>query len=79
MNLRTGWSGKIWALRRGEEPTVPGSLDVLTPAGQYVGTFPSGALDLPAAFGPEGLVAFLELDEFDVPTVVVQRLPAVLR
>jgi hypothetical protein len=79
MNLRTGWTGKIWALRRGEEPTVPGSLDVLTPAGQYVGTFPAGDLELPTAFGPEGVVAFLERDEFDVPTVVVKRLPAALR
>ena len=25
------------------------------------------------AFGPDGLVAHLEMDELDVPTVVVQR------
>jgi hypothetical protein len=36
-------------------------------------------MELPAAFGPEGLVAFIERDELDVPTVVVKRLPAVLR
>jgi hypothetical protein len=79
LDLATGWSGKIWVVRRGQNPTEPGAIDVLTPAGQYVGTFPAGAMKVPAAFGPEGLVAFIESDEFDVPTVVVKRLPAVLR
>lgn len=58
---------------------APGPIDVLTPAGQYVGTFATGSMTLPAAFGPDGLVAFIERDEFDVPTVAVKRLPAVLR
>jgi hypothetical protein len=79
MNLTTGWNGKIWVVRRGEEPTEAGAIDVLTPAGQYVGTFAADALSLPTAFGPDGLVAFVETDEFDVPTVVVRRLPAILR
>jgi hypothetical protein len=79
LNLKTGWSGKIWAVRRGQKPTEPGPIDVLTPVGQYVGTFATGAMTLPAAFGPDGLVAFIERDEFDVPTVAVKRLPAVLR
>jgi hypothetical protein len=79
MNLATGWSGKIWAVRRGEQPTEVGPIDVLTPAGQYVGTFATGATELPAAFGPDGMVAFVVRDEFDVPTVVVRRLPAILR
>jgi hypothetical protein len=79
LNLKTGWSGKIWVVRRGQKPTEPGPVDVLTPAGQYVGTFTAGSVPLPAAFGPEGLVAFIERDELDVPTVVVKRLPAVLR
>lgn len=78
MNLTTGWNGKIWAVRRGSQPTEPGAIDVLTPEGQYVGTFAAGSLTLPAAFGPEGRVAFIERDEFDVPTVVVRRLPASL-
>ncbi|HKJ00816.1 MAG TPA: 6-bladed beta-propeller [Longimicrobiales bacterium] len=79
MNLATGWTGKIWVVRRGQQPTEPGPIDVLTPAGQYVGTFAVGSTALPSAFGPDGLVAFIERDEFDVPTVVVKRLPAVLR
>jgi hypothetical protein len=79
LDLATGWNGKIWAVRRGEEPTEPGAIDVLTPAGDYVGTIADGTLALPAAFGPDGLVAFVERDEMDVPVVVVGRLPAILR
>jgi len=52
---------------------------VLTPAGQYVGTFAAGSMKLPGAFGPGGLAAFIERDELDVPSVVVKRRPAVLR
>ena len=32
-----------------------------------------------AAFGPGGLVAYTEKDEFDVPTVVVKRVPPEVR
>ena len=78
MNLTTGWNGKIWVQRRGDEPTEPGPIDVLTPAGLYAGTFGQGEIALPRAFGPDGLVAFVETDELDVPTVVVKRLPAIL-
>jgi len=34
---------------------------------------------MPDAFGPNGLVAYWELDELDVPIVVVRRIPASLR
>lgn len=78
-DLATGWNGKIWAVRRGEQAHEAGAIDVLTPEGLYAGTFPAGSLALPDAFGPDGLVAFIERDEFDVPTVVVKRLPSVLR
>lgn len=79
LNLATGWDGKIWAVRRGQRPHEPGAIDVLAPEGRYLGTFPAGSMTLPAAFGPDGLVAFIERDEFDVPTVAVRRLPANLR
>ena len=75
MAMRTSWTGKIWAQRRGEAPTDPGPIDVLTAEGQYIGTFPTGATSIPRAFGPDGLAAYVETDEFDVPTVVVGRLP----
>jgi hypothetical protein len=78
-NLSVGWSGKIWAVRRGEEPTESGPIDVLSPDGRYVGTLMADDLRLPSAFGPGGLVAFVETGELDVPMVVVKRLPALLR
>lgn len=34
---------------------------------------------MPAAFGPEGLVAFIETDELGVDAVVVKRLPPEVR
>jgi hypothetical protein len=77
--LSTGWEGTIWVERRGEEPVGPGPIDLLRTDGQYVGTFEVGETEIPMAFGPNGLVAFTETDEFDVPTVVVKRLPELIR
>ena len=73
--LRTGWEGTIWVHRRGEYPETKGPIDVLTSGGGYIGTFPAGSTALPEAFGPDGLVAFVETDDLDVPYVVVMRLP----
>ena len=78
-DLQTSWEGTIWVLRRGEEPTGDGPIDVLTPDGRYIGTFAAGATALPDAFGPDGLAAFIERDEFDVRSVAVRRLPAAVR
>ena len=55
----------------------PGPIDVVTPAGEYLGTIPDTRM--PNAFGPDGLVAYVGLDEFDVPTVVVRRVPDGIR
>ena len=55
----------------------PGPIDVITPEGEYVGTLPESRM--PNAFGPDGLVAYVEVDEFDVPTVVVRRIPEAIR
>ena len=38
-----------------------------------------GATEMPNAFGPDGLTAFIERDEFDVASVVARRLPADVR
>jgi len=58
---------------------TPGPIDVVTADGRYVGTFATEATALPDAFGPDGMAAFIELDELDVASVVVRRLPADLR
>jgi len=77
--LRASWEGMIWVLRRGDEPASDGPIDLLAPDGRYVGTLPAGTTAIPSAFGPNGLVAFRERDEFDVSRVVVKRLPPELR
>ena len=76
--LQTSWAGKVWVQRGGEEPTGPGPIDVLTASGQYMGTFTAGVTEVPSSFGPDGMAAYIEMDEFDVPSVVVRRLPPVL-
>lgn len=77
--LATTWEGRIWVQRRGEEPESDGPIDVLTAEGAYVGTYAAGATEIPDAFGPDGLAAFIERDELDVPRVVVRRLPNEVR
>ena len=74
--LATTWDGHIWVLRRGEGPLDDGPIDVLTPDGRYLGSYPAGTTGLPAAFGPDGLVAFVEVSELGVQTVVVKRMAA---
>lgn len=86
-DVRTTWDGTIWVLRRGPDPvgealaltdtgeSEPGPIDVLSVEGRYVGTFAPEETMLPRAFGPGGLVAFVETDEYDVATIVVRRLP----
>ncbi|MXW17180.1 MAG: hypothetical protein F4123_04005 [Gemmatimonadetes bacterium] len=63
----------------GEPHDDNGPIDVLTMDGRYVGTYPAGVAVMPAAFGPEGLVAFIETDELGVDAVVVKRLPPEVR
>ena len=75
--LRATWEGSLWVGRRGEEPwDDDGPIDLFGPDGQYRGTFAAGDPGMPNAFGPDGLVAFVERDELDVPSIVVKRLPA---
>ena len=76
-DLGTTWDGHIWVMRRGEEPTSNGPIDVISPDGRYLGMcYPAGSTRMPAAFGPGGLVAFIERDEMNVRSVVVKRLPS---
>ncbi len=77
--LAATWDGRIWVLRRDGFPDADGAIDVLSPSGEYAGTFPAGSITLPDAFGPDGLVGFIERDEMDVESVVVRRLPRFLR
>ena len=77
--LATTWEGRIWVMRRDEAVLEDGPIDVLTAEGEYIGTYRAAATKMPDAFGPDGLAAFIELDEFEVPSVVVRRLPVGVR
>ncbi|MDE2805820.1 MAG: hypothetical protein OXN18_11815 [Gemmatimonadota bacterium] len=77
--LRTTWEGNLWVQRRGKEPELDrGPIDVLTPTGRYLGTIDQ-RIRMPDEFGPDGLVVFIEKDEFDVPVIVVKRLSPGIR
>ena len=75
--IRATWDGGLWIHRRGEDPwDDEGPIDVFSADREYLGTLSAGNPAMPVAFGPDGLVAHLERDELDVPTLVVSRLSA---
>ena len=61
-----------------EEEAAAGWIDILSPEGDYMGTLSLEDTPMPDAFGPHGLAAFVETDEFDVPTIILKRLPATI-
>ncbi len=71
--IRTDPEGRIWVERPGRRLGEPGPIDVLSAEGSYLGTIPAGTLPFPMAMGPGGLVAWVETDALEVPTVVVRR------
>ena len=78
--IRATWEGGLWIRRPGDEPwDSRGPIDVFGPDRRYVGTFAADTIGMPGAFGPDGLVAYWEVDELDVPTIVVRRLPGEVR
>ncbi len=79
LGLRTSWEGTIWIHHRGDEGTDGNRIDLLSSEGRYLGTLSPGSTAMPAAFGPNGLAAFVETDDLDVPYVVVRRLPDGMR
>ncbi len=67
---------RIWVQRWGSDGISVGDTDILTADGSYVGTLSAEELRLPRAFGPSGLMAYVESDEMEVPVVRVVRLLA---
>jgi hypothetical protein len=70
-------SGKLLVERTGAEVGEPGPVDVVTPEGQYLGTFTG--IGLPDAISSGGLAAFIDYDEDQVGRVIVRRLPPTWR
>lgn len=67
--------GRLWVQRSSGVPGQDGPTDLITPDGRYLGSHPADGLRIPDAFGPGGLAAYIELDDLDVATVRVVRLP----
>ncbi len=73
-NMAVDWEDRIWVERTGADGGEPGPIDIVTPEGGYVGTLPADGVTIPSAFGPDGLMAYLEADEVGIPIVRVIRL-----
>lgn len=73
-SLAADRNGRLWIGRAGSAVGESGPTDIVTADGDYLGSIPEDHMTTPDAFGPDGLVAYIEMDEFDVPTVVVKRL-----
>ena len=73
--MTTDWAGRLWIQRSSGEPGEPGPTDLITVGGEYLGSLAPAGMRTPTAFGPGGLITRIETDEFDVPTIVVERLP----
>jgi hypothetical protein len=71
--LAADFEGRLWVQRSGgvEEP---GPIDVLDADGRLLATIPAGEIAFPSAFGPDGLVAWVERDELDIEGIRVARL-----
>lgn len=65
---------RLWIARTGADGLEDGPVDIVTIDGGYVGTLEPGALPLPDAFGPDGLMAYIEGDDLGVQSVRVIRL-----
>ena len=65
---------RIWVARTGDDGIADGPTDIFSSEGEYVGTLAAADLRIPTAFGPGGLMAYVEKDEFDAAVVRVIRL-----
>lgn len=71
--VRTDLEGRFW-IRRDAGPGVrEAKIDLLAANGGYIGTL--NGVNMPSAFGPNGLVAYVEPDEMGIQRVIVRRTP----
>ena len=66
------WAGQIWVQRTGSRAGAAGPIDIITPAGGYVGTIGEGT-SLPSAFGPGGRFAVVHTDDLGVQHIRIGR------
>jgi hypothetical protein len=71
--LAADHEGRLW-VHRSAGPRAPGPIDILTSEGEVIGSIPADGWEIPHAFGPEGLAAWIETDELEIPRVRVARI-----
>lgn len=74
MALAVDDEDRLWIARSDENGSSVGPTDIATPGGDYIGTLEADGLRIPDAFGPNGLMAYVEEDELGIQTVRVVRL-----
>jgi len=65
---------RVWVTRSGMDGVSTGPTDVHTASGNYLGTLRADEFRIPDAFGPDGLMAFIQTNELGIPFVRVLRL-----
>lgn len=63
----------LWVART-PLPNEEGPIDIVTADGRYLGTIPPGGLRIPDAFGPDGLMAYVDTHDLGYPIVRVVQL-----
>jgi hypothetical protein len=77
-DLRVDAEDRLWIQRHSETFFDDGPIDIVSAAGEYLGTLPP--MPMPDAFGPDGTAAWMERGrDVEVERVIVRRLPAALR
>lgn len=75
--LRADRDGRIWVVRSDATGGRDGPIDLITVDGGYLGNWLPGDLGLPAAFGPDGLMAYRRTDDLEQVSVLVVRLVSI--
>ncbi len=78
-NIAVDGEDRIWVSRTGEDGFSTGLIDVLAVEDGYLGSLVLEEATMPSAFGPSGLMAYIDQDELDVQTVRVVRLKSLGR
>ncbi len=73
--LAVDFNDRLWVART-PLPDEKGPIDIVTTDARYLGTIPPGGLRIPDAFGPDGLMAYVDTHDLGYPIVrVVQLAP----
>ena len=64
---------RLWVART-PLPDEEGAIDIVTTDARYLGTIQPGGLRIPDAFGPDGLMAYVDTHDLGYPIVRVDQL-----